>query len=257
MLEFYQHIIVMGMLMARVFGIAIILPVFTRAQIGNPVRAGFAIALILPILPIALESFEGPAQFSNLELSFIVAKELVIGVIMGLLLSFPFWAVQATGELIDSQRGAAEAAFEEPGGQDQLSVTSSLLAVLSITLFVSADGLQHIATILYKSYDTWPLLDLFPKFDDRIYTIIEEALDYIFKFGFTIAGPFILIFFLVDFIVASIGRFAPKIASFDLTYTIKNFIFCILIFIYSMFFIEYVGVEVGSISSLDQKMGFN
>ncbi|MEM8794850.1 MAG: type III secretion system export apparatus subunit SctT [Pseudomonadota bacterium] len=256
MLEVFRYVLVLGMMMARAFGIAIILPVFTRAQIGNPVRAGFAIAIMLPILPAAREGFVGPAQFDNLELTALAAKEFIIGVVLGLLLSFPFWAIQTTGEYIDSQRGITNADFEEPGGQGQTGVISNLLAVVTITLFVSADGLRLVADIVYKSYESWPLLVFFPSFDDGVFDLISKSLDYIFTVGFVIAGPFILIFFLTDFSVAAVGRFSPKIATADVSSTIKNFLFCILLLLYTLFFVEYLALEVASLHLLSQKIGF-
>ena len=80
--------------MARPAGIALVLPVFTRAQLGGAARAGFALALALPIVPPASAALQdglgGPAWFLVVS-----AKEAFAGVIIGVLFGMPIWAMQS------------------------------------------------------------------------------------------------------------------------------------------------------------------
>jgi len=255
--EGYRYFVVLGLMMGRGLGIAIILPVFTRAQLGNPVRAAFAVAIMMPILPAVREDFTGPEQFTNLQLAYIGVKELLLGLLLGILIALPFWAVQATGELIDSQRGVTNADLEDPGLQGQVGIISNLLILLSIVMFLSMDGMHLIVDLVYDSYGAWPLLEFTPQIDQALFDIIKNSIDYILLTGFLIASPFILIFFICDYTVSSIGRFSPKMVSMDVSVTIKNLVFCFLISIYMVFVINYIESEEVKIMWISDRIGFS
>src|SRR5262245_46574889 len=79
---------------------------------GMP-RTAAILSLALVAVPINLEhttTFDRSAHAVFLYF----AKEYLIGFIAGYLVGWMFWVVQATGSLIDSQRGAAIASAVDP-----------------------------------------------------------------------------------------------------------------------------------------------
>lgn len=233
---------------ARAIGIMIVLPVFTRAQFGGVLRGTLAIALALPHVvqtADALAAIDGNGRI--IQLSLITLKELFVGFMVGCLLSVPFWAIQAVGELIDMQRGiTSEVAPIDPSSPFPSSAVGFFLGLAAVTLFVAAGGLETTVDTLYRSYGIWPVTTLIPAIDPARAAEMFKLLDHIVRFGVVVGGPVIIFLLLIDIAVMLIGRFAPQFKPFDLAPMIKNIGFALFMLVYAAFLFDYLGAELAS-----------
>ena len=135
--------------MGRPAGAALVLPVFTRAQLGGPMRAAVAFALGLAAVPgISAELASSPVPAALLVL--LGTKEVFVGLLIGVLLGVPIWSVQSAGELLDTQRSATQDQQSEPGSGNQNSTTATFLGITVIALFVISGGLIYVCRILAR-----------------------------------------------------------------------------------------------------------
>ncbi len=73
-------------------------------------------------------------------LAMLIAKEVLLGLLIGFVAAIPFWAIEASGFLIDNQRGAAMGSLFNPSLGSQTSPTGLLLTQTLITLFFASSA---------------------------------------------------------------------------------------------------------------------
>ncbi|NSX56756.1 type III secretion system export apparatus subunit SctT [Parasulfitobacter algicola] len=251
--ELYQFLFHWALAAARILGIMVVFPVFTRVQIGQLIKGGIALAIALPVIdPLG-------AQISYLNLSGVwqalfVGKEIVVGALFGFLLGIPIWAIQAAGEIIDTQRDVAAEGLDDPSTKSQSSVVASFLGFLTIILFIASGGFQMLIQIHYSSYTFWPLDTYTPRFGDDAIAIAILVLDDILHVGLLTAGPVIVLFMISDISIIGLSKLAPQIASYTLAPFLKNVLFCIFIVAYIQLLPGYILDTFPNVAQMSEKL---
>lgn len=243
--------------MARPVGILMILPVFTRAEMGNLIRLGFAFALAVPILGYSQETVAPvDAAIPVIRLMLVGLKELFVGLLIGFILGIPFWAIQSVGELIDTQRGISnEVAPVDPTTKSQSSALGLFFGILAITVFVAADGMNTLVEVLYGSYGLWPIKSFLPAHDLEAMMGIARLVDRVLRTAMLVGGPVIVLMLLLDICVMLIGRFAPQLNANDLAPTVKNVAVIIFLSAYASYLFDYTGSEIGATRGTLEQLG--
>jgi type III secretion protein T len=234
----------LGIAALRTLGVALVFPVFTKAELGSVVRSGFALTLGLPVMWHAAESIGALGPHQSAQLVLIAMKELMVGALIGFMFGVPFWAIQAVGELIDEQRGVTNEDATDPATRSQASSLSLFLGISAIAVFVAADGLRVLAGTVYDSYAIWPVTSFTPKLTPDSALSIAKTLDHILGYALLVGGPVIALFLLLDLAVMLIGRSAPQLNAYDLPPTLKNVVFVVFIGIYATYLMNYMRDEL-------------
>jgi len=235
-----------GLNASRPLGIMLVLPVFTRMELGALVRISLAVALALPLV-VASWSGGPPAPEGAAHLVLLALKELFIGLLIGFLLGIPFWSIQAVGELIDTQRGITnEVAPLDQATRSQASAMGLFLGLAAIAVFVSSGGFNVMAATLYESYAVWPARSGLPNVSVDSAMVVMRSLDHVLAYTLLVAGPVVILLLLVDLCVMLIGRFAPQLNAYDLAPLVKNVAFMIFIVLYLTYLADYVGAEIAT-----------
>ncbi|MBS0979522.1 type III secretion system export apparatus subunit SctT [Acetobacter thailandicus] len=225
--------------MSRPAGVAVVLPVFTRAQLGGPVRGAIAFALGLPVTPSVYEKLTDTSH-SLIMLGLLSAKELMIGIIIGFILGLPVWGVQCAGEMLDTQRSATQGQSEDPASGNQDSITAGFLAMAVITLFVVSGGLNLVAGAILSSESLWPptVLNLSPQ--PGATTVLLTLLDQLELITLTTGAPVMLAMLLCEFSIILLMRAIPKLHLYDLAPNLRNLAFTLMIFSYCSWLVVYM-----------------
>lgn len=193
----------------------------TSSTVPRPARA--AVVLVLAIIPTGInlayvDSFDRQPE----TYAVYVAKETAFGFILGYLVGWLFWAVQAAGALIDNQRGSAMASSIDPLQGHETSLLGIAFSQVFITYLFITGGALSIIGLLYRSFAIWPATRGLPLIDDKFPKLILGVMDYAVEFVVVVAGPIVAIMFLAEFALAMISRFAPQIQVFILAMPIKS-----------------------------------
>jgi type III secretion protein T len=234
----------LGIAALRTLGVALVFPVFTKAELGSIVRSGFALALGLPVMWHATESIGALGPHQSAQLVLIAMKELMVGALIGFMFGVPFWAIQAVGELIDEQRGVTNEEATDPATRSQASSLSLFLGISAIAVFVAADGLRVLAGTVYDSYAIWPVTSFTPRLTLDSALSMAKTLDHILGYALLVGGPVVALFLLLDLSVMLIGRSAPQLNAYDLPPTLKNVVFVVFIGIYATYLMNYMRDEL-------------
>ncbi|MCT4684978.1 MAG: type III secretion system export apparatus subunit SctT [Roseicyclus sp.] len=201
------------------------------------------LVIALPLTPLAVP-FAGSLK-DNLPLFMILfAKEVALGFVMGFLVFWIFWSMQAAGNYIDNQRGAAIAASIDPLQGHEASPLGILFSQAFITYFFSVGGFLILIGALYDSYLRWPLFETLPLALPEFPALILGVLDRGMFLTVLYAGPVIVIMFLVEFALALVSRFAPQIQVFILAMPIKSAVAILILIFYVPLLFDY-GLEQG------------
>ncbi|WP_227270239.1 EscT/YscT/HrcT family type III secretion system export apparatus protein [Roseobacter weihaiensis] len=238
-----QTMIDLALASARFLGLVTVFPVFRKTELGRMFLAVLALAFALPAyraIGLGLDSLPVEDEFF---LVLLFCKEVAIGVALGLVFGVGFWAVQAVGELIDHQRSIGEAAVLQSETGDNSAVLSSLLSFAFVTLFVVSGGLQQTVAAVFASYGIWPIDGFLPHFDSASLAVAASLLGDVLRIGLLLAGPLLLMFFLMDLATILLGRLAGNVDVSMLLPAVKNLWFGVIILI-------YVGVFVDDLAAL-------
>jgi type III secretion protein T len=241
-----NYFITIGLSMARMLGLVIVMPAFTRLGLSGLLQAAVAIALALPLLPMVV----GTVAATHLTAVLVVVllfKEMLIGLMVGLVLGVPIWAAEAAGAMLDVQRGSSVASLLDPSATSEEGVTGTLLGLIMAALYFSFGGLPLTLRTMYESYKLWPAGKLLPTLTVTAGQFFVGLLDNITTMGLVLVAPIVIFMLLADLTLALVARAAPQINIFALSLNVKNLIFSVLLALYGAFMIKYMGNDLGAL----------
>ena len=166
-------------------------------------------------------------------------KEVLLGLLIGFVATIPFWAMEATGFIIDNQRGAALASTLNPSLGSQTSPTGLLLTQTLITLFFSGGAFLALVGSLFRSYASWPVSSFFPQFGSQWVAFFYAQFSQMLMLCALFAAPLLIAMFLAEFGLALVSRFAPSLNVFILAMPIKSLVASLLLVLYLGILMEH------------------
>lgn len=254
----YPMLSAFGLAVARSLGLVLITPAFNRLGLSGMLRSAVAVVISIPIAPTVFMALGDMPSPSALTYAGLLMKELVIGVVIGLVFGIPFWAAEVAGELIDLQRGSTMAQLLDPLSIGESSVMSTFLSVVLIALFFMSGCFTAMLEGFYHSYHLWPALAFVPMFSDSSALQILHLLDQMMYIGVMMVAPLVIALLVADLMLAYLSRMAPQLHVFDLSLPVKNLLFAVLLTAYAAFLLPFLfgllGDLPGSFSRLSDAM---
>jgi type III secretion protein T len=204
----------------RVLPIMMIVPAFSSAVLTGLVRNGFMAVIILFLGPaMDMSSLQGlaPLMWAGL-----VAKEALIGILLGYTFGAVMWAIAAAGSLIDFQTGASNQSFFDPIAQYETGPCAGFLNMLAITLFVTSGGLNLLLSALFASYRLWPIASFAPKFGSALLPFIARGAANVMLWTVKLAAPVVMVLVLVELGFGLVSRAMPQLNVFLMSQAVKS-----------------------------------
>lgn len=216
-------------------------PFFGPQFIGGIARQVVIMSLSLTAAPIVwdlgTELPEGNAW--SFFVLIILAKEIVIGMLIGFASGLVFWIAEGTGFFIDNQRGSSMAEMFDPMSGGSSSPFGILFTKITGALFFLGGGFAAFLTAIYESYVIWPVFDYFPSMRDGFPLAALGILDGIMGMIVTFAAPIVLAMFLAEFGLGLMNRFSPQLNVFFLAMPVKSAIASVIIIFYLVFLVGF------------------
>ncbi|MBE3135227.1 MAG: flagellar biosynthetic protein FliR, partial [Acidobacteria bacterium] len=143
------------LILGRVSGMFAVLPIFSWPSIPVRVRAGLVLmvsivlASVLPARP-DLAALEWPA------LGLLVAREVLTGVALGLVVALGFAAVRQAGLIVTQQMGLAAAQEIDPMSGEPSQQVSMLMEMCFSVFFLASGGHRLMLDLVARSYEVFP-----------------------------------------------------------------------------------------------------
>ncbi|TGK05424.1 flagellar biosynthetic protein FliR [Leptospira langatensis] len=217
---FVSNFQVFLLILARIVGLLSVAPVFSFASISFPQRISFGFLIAVILFPVSA-GFVPPIPGNMTDYGLIAIGEVLIGILMGFLISLVFASFQMAGEFFNVQLGFGYAEILDPISQTSLPVISTLKNMLGMLLFLSLGAYRYLFESLAYSFEKVQILRLVPEIQDGLYKAMEEAIGAMFLVAFKIALPILGVLLLVTVSEALMGKAAPQLNILQLSFPIK------------------------------------
>ncbi len=202
-------------------------PLFGETTVPARAKVGLAALLTVAVAP----AVEVPAGISpgSLDGLMLVARQVMIGIAMGLTMRVVFAAVQAAGELVGLQMGLSFASFFDPATGANTAVLARLFNILAMLLFLALDGHLLMLAALIHSFDTLPLSA--SPLDVNGWGVLIEWGAQVLVSGLMFALPLITVLLTINLAMGILNRTATQLSVFAVGFPISLTVGVVLLMI--------------------------
>ncbi|GLC87386.1 flagellar biosynthetic protein FliR [Lysinibacillus piscis] len=212
------HFTVFLLVLVRLSAFFVTVPFFSYRTI--PPQAKIALAFIFSWMMYYTMDVE--PFIVNGDYIFLVMKEALIGLLLGLLGYMIMSAIQIAGSFIDFQMGFAIANIIDPQTGAQSPLIGQFFNMLAILILLAINGHHMILDGIYYSYQFLPMDQGFPNFGSENYIeFIIKTFTAVFAIAFQMAAPVVATLFLVDLALGITAKTVPQLNIFVVGFPIK------------------------------------
>lgn len=203
---------------ARLLGFIRFAPILNRKEINTTVKLSLALLLAMMITPL----LNPPPVSSTISPILLMLLNFAVGAIIGYIAQLILLAIEAGGDMINTQMGLSSAMVMDPTTNSQTSILSRMITLLAICIFIELGGLYWLFNALLRSFEIFPLY--------AVHIPLEKIinLDYLVRttsnvlyIGLQIASPILLATLGQDIILGVISKTAPQVNVFQLSFLFK------------------------------------
>jgi len=225
-----------------------LLPLFNRDGIPPLVRNTMFIALAM--VSIVIQPTTSFAQFDTATWINLFLKEAFIGMAIGVFFGLFLWAFEAAGVIIDMQIGASFALYFDPIVGNEVTLIGSFLSRWAGFLFLASGGLLVLTGALIESFALWPLTEPITSFREASLRLFETEFSRFMSLTLRIAGPIIVVVFIIDMCMGLINRYAQQFNVFFLSLSLKSIATIMMMWIMLPFLVEVLLSELRNASNI-------
>ena len=199
------------LIFVRISGIFMMMPIFSSRNIAGHVKIGFALIITYILFPLVFSKTAViPDHF--LPFLFIVAGELIVGLILGFVSSLLFYAIQMAGQLLDMQIGFGIINMIDPMSGQQAPLIGNFKYILALITFLATNGHHILLSALFASFKLIPVTGVIVNV--AISEFIVDLIGGMFILALRISLPVIVALLLTDMALGILARTMPQMNIF-------------------------------------------
>ena len=203
---------------ARILSFSSFAPVLSRKEI--PMLIKIAFSLILTVIIMSLLGNIPIPKGSSMALNLLL--NMTFGAIIGFIATAIFAAINAGGDMINTQMGLSSAMMFDPSTKAQSSVLGTFLGLFGTVIFINIGGMFWLIKALLRSFEVFPLYDtVLPLAKIISIEYIVNVTSNVLFVGLQIASPILLATLGQDIILGLISKTAPQVNVFTLSFLFK------------------------------------
>ena len=173
-----------------------------------------SLVVLSPLNLTALPEIESFSQLGGL-----AVKELLVGVLIGLVFRLLFFGVYTAGSMVSYQIGFAIVTVFDTNLSNQVAIIGRFWYFLAMLVFLAIDGHHLVITAFADSYGVIPPGAVPMK--GAIGTMLIKYSAYVFVIALKIASPIMISLFLTDVALGVIAKTMPTMNVFFVGFPIK------------------------------------
>ena len=205
------------MVFLRALGLILLFPTLAGKPLPVTVRVALAACLATLLFGIVSRVHEVPAGYG--ELIGAVAKEVVLGLLMGWVGRLVFEAVEIGGRVLSNEIGLSAIPGIDAPQPGQEPVATLLVTFAGVIFFLAGGHLGALAAFA-RSFDFAPAGAA--AFNENVPELLVRGTARVIELGVRIAAPFIALNFLVTLAFSVLGRAVPKMNVFIVSYSLRS-----------------------------------
>lgn len=205
------------MILTRVVGLFLMAPVFSHRSI--PVVAKLTLAAAFAIMAYPMVDVDGVYPDSVVSVALWSAKELSVGLTMGLAIRMVFFVLDFASYVITVEIGLMPGPeFDPANAASQTNPLGTIIYFFGLMLVLSGSEYDMLRSFM-SSYEVAPLGLFDPNSFAADFIILQTT--NIFRIGILIGAPIIAVNFLVNLVFATLGKVVPKLNVFILSFSAR------------------------------------
>jgi flagellar biosynthetic protein FliR len=219
--SFLDQFLLFTLVLTRVSGLFMTLPVFGTQAVPLQFRGLAAVSIALLITP----SFWGtapPEPGNVVGLLVVLGREAVLGLALGLSVNILFSGMQLAGQVIAQISGLSLADVFNPQMESNVPVFAQLLDATALAVFVCIGGHREVIDALLDTFHTMPpgQAEFAPTLVDALTLILSNS----FLTGIRASAPVMVSLLLAVLIVGLISRTLPQLNTINLGFSLNTLV---------------------------------
>jgi len=216
---------------AAVLGVARLAPIFFMLPFLNSgVLTGVARQAVMVLVALGFWTYVGvplPALDSMAFLGLLL-REASVGLLLGVLLCWPFWVLHAMGNLIDNQRGAMLSSTVDPANGVDTSELANFLQLFAAAVYLEGGGMSLMLETVARSYQICS-----PANGCELHlSALHGLLDGLVSKTLVISAPVVAALLISEALLGLLSRYAPQMNAFSVSLTVKSLVALVVLMLY-------------------------
>lgn len=214
------------LILMRITSFMVTAPFFNTSN--TPMRFKLGLSIFLAILINLAMPLTVPAYSNVIEYAFLIIKESVAGILIGLSANVAVLAIQFTGRVIDMEIGMSMATIYDPTTRTQASLTGGLYNYLILMMLVVTDMHHFLLKALTDSFQVIPIGGIHMEGTyDRVLGFFSSY----FSIGFRLVLPVFAATLIISIILGILSKVAPQMNMMAVGMQIKVLAGLVIIFL--------------------------
>jgi flagellar biosynthetic protein FliR len=205
----------LAVLLVRPGVVVALAPTFGGLYATSRTKIGLTVLLAIGLLP----SVAVPPAIDAAELSGFIAREMAIGLALGLTVRALVGGVEFAGHLSGFQMGLMYAGTIDPSSGAKHTVVTTMFNMLAVLTLFAIDGHHTILRALAGSYTGLPVGD--GAVNASLVTSVRDTLALVFVTAFRLAAPMVVVLLIVEIVIGFISRITPALSFMVIGYPIR------------------------------------
>lgn len=212
MVDWIMAHLVIGILVLTRLGMVLMAMPAVGAGVPKRIRALLALTMTALLLPTLVDraGMESLPQITNLiDLALAVAREAVIGLLIGSTVQIVVTGIQLAGEAITSTGGMQLGDSIDPSTQSTMPAIAKFVGMLVTATMLLSGGHRLILTLLVESFDRLPAGQFL--FASSMIDTIIESMTAAMASGVRVSAPVVAALLLSNLVTGLVSRTMPQI----------------------------------------------
>lgn len=213
-------LLMLALCTTRIYALGMVFPPMNDQVLQGVVRNG--VCLLLGLYVSWGQPLHMVDHIGTLQLTLLLLKEALLGVLLGFAASIVFWVAEGVGELIDNLSGFNSVQQNNPTSGQQSTPVGNLLSNLANACFWMLGGMTVLAGVVFESYRWWPLDRISPEWSGVLQSFLQVHLTQLMRSQIVLAAPLLLVLLLIDIGIGLLSKAADKLEPNSLGQPIKG-----------------------------------
>ncbi len=229
-----SYVIVYVLILIRVTSYLLSSSIFNSSQIPAPLKILFSLIISL----VAFEAYKNTSVPLDSLIIILAAKEVFLGVCLGMLTRFFFYALNMASELTSQALGLGSASVYNPLSGINSSLIEQFQGTLAILIFFAVQGHHLVVSAVFQSFELVSISQMTLKFNG-----LGEFVRWcqmLFEIALKVAAPIVSSLFLVNLGMGILGRAVPQINVFVTSFQVTIMVGFLILFVSMPLYINEV-----------------
>jgi flagellar biosynthetic protein FliR len=241
------QIIAFALIFLRIVAFVFTWPIFGVQNIPAHTKVLLTLVLAMVLFPTIKMQNVDMIKIDE-QLIFLSIREIFVGLFLGFLLRFFFFAISIAGEVIGVSSGLASAQLFNPSMGGHTNVFEQFYLVLATLFLLAMNGHHMFIQGLAQSFDVVPIAAVGIKYEGfaALGLYVQEA----FFMGIKLSAPILVTVFLTNLTMGVLGRAVPQVNVMTTGFQITILITVVVLFLTMPLFVEEMN---GLMETMTQK----